>query len=156
MSAKDAGRALLSDNTEELVRDYRPAWAVEAELPAKELPEDGEASDEADEVAEEIQATLQKTAYGDYIAQVPLSEGQYATIGVQQTRRKDAFDGAKDVRAAASATRRLGANLAGRIVLCVVVFLIVAVAASVIGTAIVNDITIKEAVSVFLQGFTGK
>ena len=155
MSAKDAGRALLSDNTEELLHDYRPAWAVEAEIPERELPEEGEAAEE-EEAAEEIQATLQKTAYGDYIAQVPLSEGQYATIGVQQTRRKDAFDSAKDVRAAASARTRLGANLAGRIVLCVVVFLIVAVVASVIGTAIVNDITIKEAVSVFLQGFTGK
>ena len=149
MSAAYEGRALLPDNAEELTRDYLPAWARAIEEPPIQEEEEEEPL-----VIEEISATLSKTAYGDYVAQVPIAEGQFATIGVQSTSKKAAFDQARDSRDAIHARGALTGDLILRIILCIVLIIVIGVAASIVGTAILNDITLKEALSVFLQGFS--
>jgi len=153
MSGKDKKGSLLPDNTETLLKNYRPAFAA---TPIKEvIAEDAEEKEATleDVADEEISALLRKTAYGDYIAQVPISEGRFATIGVQSTKKASAFDGERDRKDAIRTRRILSASLIVRIILCILAIAAIGIVASIIGTAILNDITIKEAVNVFLQGF---
>ena len=147
--------ARLADNTEELLDAFRPAWAAAFDDAPREYEEAASESDAAgaQEPADKIQATLQKTAYGDYIAQVPLSDGQYATIGVQQTAPKTSFDAGADRAAARRSRRVLSARFLGRALLSILAMAAIALAASVIGTSVVNDITIREAFDVLFGNF---
>ena len=148
--------ARLADNTEELLGAFRPAWAAafdDAPRECEEAASESDADAGAQEPADKIQATLQKTAYGDYIAQVPLGDGQYATIGVQQTAPKTSFDAGADRAAARRSRRVLSARFLGRALLSILAMAAIALAASVIGTSVVNDITIREAFDVLFGNF---